>query len=179
MKKIISVMFILFLSVFICGCENDVEFSSTKYDSKVFDNVNDNIDKSYLSLNRIKNIYYLNPDYVEGLTEPSGKYILDNNNENLPDSYTVVIDNKEQYNSIFADETYLVDFNERILVMYSFADYYPRNIFISNIEELDGNIMISLKRKSSNRKDSVAPYQRCVLISLNKQDICNYIVDMK
>lgn len=64
-------------------------------------------------------------------------------------------------------------------MLYSCTDVYQRQIFIKNIEEKDDNINITLKRKSSNLKDCVAAYQRYILISMDKQTINNFVVQLE
>lgn len=171
--------FILIYTITICGCDTENDFDSSKFNSEIYDNVNAKIEKDYLLTHRIKQIYYLNSNYIEGVSNPHEQYILDSNNDSLPYDYTIVIDDKQQYESIFIDDSYIIDFDKKVLVLYSFADIYLRNFFIGNIEEKADNINITLKRKSSNLNDCVEAYQRYVLVIMDKKTINNFIVEFE
>lgn len=70
-KVILIGMVLIVTSVFSSGCNN------IKYNAKLYSNVGEWIDKSFLNENKVK-AYYSNENYVEGVSYPDEQYIYEN-----------------------------------------------------------------------------------------------------
>lgn len=165
MKKRILILngfFILIIIILITGC------SSEKYNARMYSNVNDWILPSFLEDNMVKGAYYENQNYSEK-DEYNERYYCD---ETSPESRIIMIKNQEESDDIFIKDKIEVDFNKEYIYLYIFADIYPNNEYdIDSISIENRDMTVFFKLKSNNKKDSTIPYQRCLIIIMEKTDI--------
>lgn len=59
-----------------------------------------------------------------------------------------------------------------MVLIYIFADIYPnRNYIINNILKEGEKVKIYLELEKNNKKDATAPYQRVLIVKMEKLDI--------
>ena len=120
------------------------------------DDATDFINDDYYAKNLIRGAYY---DYNYAYEDPD-----------CPDSRTVLISNFEQFNSVFSSNaTFDIDFQSEMLVVYSYTAMNTRNLSIHKSSNIDGILKIELTtEKNISGKDTCIPYQRYVIIKINK-----------
>ena len=145
------------------GCSN------LRYGAKLYNNVDDWIDESFLNENRVK-AYYPNDNYVHGESDPRDKYIYD---ESSPSSRVFIITDEDEYNGIFTDSPLDVDFETEMVILYIFSNTSPRDYKLKRIELKDKTLTVEMRLewKWKDVDDTVMPYQRCVAIEMNKAEI--------
>lgn len=166
--KILVIGLVVFmLSSFLTGCY-DQDFKDTLYNSILYNGVEEWIDDDFLRENRVY-AYYRNENYIEGVSDPDEKYILE---ETLPSSLVFIITEENEYNKIFTKSELDIDFESENVILYIFTDTNPSRKY--NLKGIDVNdkvlyVQIGLERKNVN--DATMPYQRCILIKMNKVEI--------
>ena len=88
--------------------------SSCRYGAKLYNNVDDWIDESFLNENRVK-AYYPNDNYVYDESDPSDKYIYE---ETAPSSRVFIITDEDKYNRIFTNSPLDIDFESKTIILY-------------------------------------------------------------
>ncbi len=154
---------IMFFSFF-TGCSNN------KYDAEMYSASEEWILTSFLAENKVKGAYYKNPDYVEGFDDTSEEYYYD---ETSPENRTFIIKDQETYNTIFRQNALTVDFDEEMVYLYVFADIYPNRTYYIEKISLEEKVYIYFRLEKNNKKDASAPYQRCLIVKMVKNDISN------
>lgn len=160
MKKLIillSVLLLPLLTFTACG-GND-------YNAVLYSHAEEQLDEEFLKEYRVK-AYYPNENYIEGESEPSEKYLY---GETLPSSLTVIFTEQEKFNKINTNDSLTVDFENEFIIFYFFPDVYPDrkyNLDRIVLKEQILNIYCELEDKDVN--DAVMPYQRCLMVKLNK-----------
>ncbi len=72
----------------------------------------------------------------------------------------------------FAGDELEVNFDKEMVLIYIFADIYPnRNYIINNILKEGEKVKIYLELEKNNKKDATAPYQRVLIVKMEKLDI--------
>ena len=72
----------------------------------------------------------------------------------------------------FAGDELGVNFDKEMVLIYIFADIYPnRNYIINNILKEGEKVKIYLELEKNNKKDATAPYQRVLIVKMEKLDI--------
>ena len=160
MKKFVRIVGIIIL---ICclfgsvGCGN-------KYNTELFNNVEQWIRDDFLRENRVK-AYYPNENYDEN-GEQSERYIYD---ETAPLSRTFIISDEETFNEIFTEDDFSVDFDNEMLLLYIFPKMYPRNYILKKIIVEGGKIRISVEiEKRNGVGDAAMPAQSCLLVKMDR-----------
>ena len=125
--------------------------------------------KDFLKENRVKG-YYLNENYVEGVSDVSDKYIEDTES---PSSRTFIISNKDEFNRIFSKTQIDVDFEKEIVILYIFSDVNPyrKNYNLKGIKRQNTNLTVQIELEKSEKDDSTMLYQRCLVLKMRKVDI--------
>ena len=163
-KKLIcaAIVILLCLSV-LSGC-------NVKYNAVMYSRVEKWIDEDFLRENRVK-AYYLNDDYDEDddSDDAPEKYIYD---ENSPPSRSFIITEEAEFKSVFTDCPISVDFDNEMVLLYVFGDIYPyREYHLKKTALEDKTLNIYYKLESTNKKDATMPFQRCMMVKLDKLDI--------
>lgn len=158
---LVVVMFFCLLT----GC------SGIKYNAVMYSTSEDWILTSFLEDNKVKGVYYKNPDYIESDDTSGDEYYYD---ETSPEYRTFIVDDQDTYNTIFKENSLTVDFDKEIVYLYIFADIYPsRNYVIDNILLEEEQVSIYYKLEKDNKKDATAPYQRCLIVVMEKTNTSN------
>lgn len=163
MKKYKFLMFILTIPIIlysIVGCQKN------KYNAKIYNSAENLFLNSFLEENKVKGAYYKNPDYPD---DADKKYYYD---ETSPAYRTFVVNNLDDYSLFFAGDELEVNFDKEMVLIYIFADIYPnRNYIINNILKEGEKVKIYLELEKNNKKDATAPYQRVLIVKMEKLDI--------
>lgn len=142
--------------------------SINKYNAITYSQANEWILTSFLKANKVRGAYYKSTDYFENVNNPEDKYFYD---ETSPKDRTFIIDNQDTFDTIFKKNTLTVDFDEKVLYLYIFADIYPnRNYVIKNILIKENKLCIYYKLENKSKKDATTPYQRCLIVVMEKTD---------
>ena len=163
MKKYKFLMFILTIPIIlysIAGCQKN------KYNAKIYNSAENLFLNSFLEENKVKGAYYKNPDYPD---DADKKYYYD---ETSPACRTFIVNNLDDYSLFFAGDELGVNFDKEMVLIYIFADIYPnRNYIINNILKEGEKVKIYLELEKNNKKDATAPYQRVLIVKMEKLDI--------
>ena len=163
MKKYKFLMFILTIPIIlyiIAGCQKN------KYNAKIYNSAENLFLNSFLEENKVKGAYYKNPDYPD---DEDKKYYYD---ETSPACRTFIVNNPDDYSLFFAGDELGVNFDKEMVLIYIFADIYPnRNYIINNILKEGEKVKIYLELEKNNKKDATAPYQRVLIVKMEKLDI--------
>ena len=164
MRKIkfisLGLVVLIFFSV-LAGC------SCNKYNAVMYSQSKEWILQSFLDENRVRGVFYVDPDAIVGPDGPQGY-----TDKTSPSERIFIIDNQDTFNDIFKENTLTVDFEKEIVYLYIFNDCSPRKYFIKNIK-IEGEqlyIYYRLERRYDGRRDSVEPYQRCLTVVMEKTD---------
>ena len=142
--------------------------SSEKFDATLYNQTKEWVKEDFLKENRVKG-YYLNENYVEGVSDVSDKYIKDTES---PSSRTFIISNKDEFNRIFSKTQIDVDFEKEIVILYIFSDVNPsRNYNLKEIKQQNTNLTVQIELEKSEKDDSTMLYQRCLVLKMRKVDI--------
>lgn len=163
MKRILTTALVAIMILFLLtGC------TITKYNAIMYSQANDWILESFLEENKVCNAYYKNPNYIQNSNDTSDEYYYD---KTSPNDRTFVIDNCDTYSAIFKANALTVNFDKEIIYLYIFADFYPnRNYVIDNILLEKEKINVYFKLENGDKKDATAPYQRCLIVVMEKTD---------
>ncbi len=156
---ICTLIMIIFVSALVACNKN-----SHKYNAVLYSKANEWIDDGFLTENRVK-AYYLNENYVEGESDPSEKYIYDND---APASRTFIIDGQQSFAKIFTGYESDIDFGSKVVILYILSDVYPFRKYHLRDIELDGTMTVYYELEKSDKNDATAPYQRCFMLILDK-----------
>lgn len=162
--KFLSLILVLltFLSLF-AGCSNN-----NRYSAVLYSNATEWIDKTFLNNNKVK-AYYLNEKYIDGQSNPSDKYIYD---EASPSSREFIVSDEVEYNRIFSNSPLDIDFEHEMVILYIFSDVYPeRKYKLKKIEVNDEVLTLKTEFEQKNVDDATIPYQRCIVVKMNKVEI--------
>lgn len=168
-KGIILLFFLVFICL-LCSCNDD------KHNAVIYNDAEVWISIDFLKDNRVK-AYYLNEDYIEGESDPSSKYTYD---ETLPTFRTFIFTQQEEFAKVFSKCDGTFDFENEMVILYIFSDIYPNGDYeIKKINYQDQTLNVHIKLQNGTKKDSTAPYQRCVMIKIEKLEIeaINFIDD--
>ena len=158
MKRLLIVL--VFVSMaFLSACGN-------KYNIVEYDDVTDWIDETFAEQNRTYGAFY---EYGEM------------NDEKCPSSRTFIINNQEDFENVFSIGTkeLEVDFENEMLLIYTFTTPYHRDISIENVEFNEDTLMIEykMKRPIGAVGDAARPFQRYLLVRMDKLEITTVIFE--
>lgn len=132
------------------------------------------IDEGFYHENYTCDAYYLiDGEYVR-LNDPS-----------YPKERIFVITSSEEYDAIFSENANInVDFSKEMLIVYTFTAQYTREIRINGISIKDNECTLSLKMIKPFTffwliGDHAMPYQRYVVVKMNKVDVKKVNVTLK
>lgn len=163
--KFLSLILVL-LSIFslLTGCSNN----NNKYNAVLYSNTTEWIDETFLNDNRVK-AYYLNENYIDGQSDPNDKYIYDTT---LPSSRVFTVGDEAEYNRIFSNSPLDIDFEHEMVILYIFSDVYPAREYRLKKIEVNGEVLtVKTELEQKNVDDAAMPYQRCIVVKMNKVEI--------
>ena len=170
MKKIIPFLLICVLLFTFVSC---VRYHAEAVDVAVFHFENQGI-KTYvgqgLSEQNVFQESFLSETMVSGSWNV---YAEINDPDALPSSRTILIDNQTDFDATFADCPVEVDFNSEMIVVYTLTFMTRRETKIKNVSFSDGTLSLKLENKRAKWgvKDACMPYQRYVIVKLDKLDV--------
>ena len=158
--KIVKVgLALLLIFSLLPGCSNLI------YGAKLYNNVGDWIDESFLNENRVK-AYYPNDNYVYGENDA---FIYE---ETAPSSRVFIITDEDEYNRIFTNSPLDIDFESKIIILYIFPKSHVRDYKLKKIELKDKILTVEMRMEWKwNVKDGCMPGPECVAIKMNKAEI--------
>ena len=159
-KIIMAGLALLLIFSLLPGCSN------LRYGAKLYNNVDDWIDESFLNENRVK-AYYPNDNYVYGEND---SLIYE---ETAPSSRVFIITDEDEYNGIFTDSPLDIDFESKIIILYIFPKSSPRDYKLKRMELKDKvlTVEIRLEWKWKDVKDEGMAAPSCIVITMNKAEI--------
>ena len=160
MKKIknFSILMVMILIFnLLSGCRG------VKYNAVLYDMANSWIKEEFVEENPIQ----LTGDIIENSTDS-------NSNERYPLERSFIVNNEQEYKKIFIDgiEELNIDFEEQMILIYTFSTIYKRKNSLRSIsvEDKTGKIVYQMETKHGVG-DACPPYQRWFAVKLNKIDI--------
>lgn len=99
----------------------------------------------------------------------------------LPETRTILIDDQAEFDAAFENCPFEVDLSTEMIVVYTFSFIYSRPTVIKKVSFSDGTLSLKLENKRAKWgvKDACMPYQRYVIIKLDKLDVDEVKVDYK
>ena len=99
----------------------------------------------------------------------------------LPSSRTILIDDQAEFDAAFVKCPFDIDLETEMIVVYTLTFINRRETKIKNVSFSDGTLSLELtnKRAKWGAKDTCMPYQRYVIIKLDKLDVDEVKVDYK
>lgn len=99
----------------------------------------------------------------------------------LPPSRTILIDDQAEFDAAFVKCPFDIDLETEMIVVYTLTFTNRRETKIKNISFSDGVLSLELtnKRAKWGAKDTCMPYQRYVVVKLDKLDVDEVKVDYK
>lgn len=160
MKRTLSILIILLLCLTVfAGCAKpDPSNANCQIVSDELSS--DTLKDSFLKENRTSGAYY------------DGDVALEGND--IPKSRTFIIKTQDEYDTIFENAANInVDFSSELLILYAFTTEYHRDISLDDwkVEGKTISITYEMKDPSKNVGDAARPFQRFLLIKMNKLDI--------
>lgn len=169
-KVIIIGMVLIMICMFSNGCSN------TKYNAKLYSNAEEWIDKSFLNENRVK-AYYLNENYVEGVSYQDEQYVYENN---APSEKIYIFESDIEFKKIFVNYEKKIDFSKEIVVLYIFADVnFKIDYKLESLKYKNGIVEITARLCKSNLDVATVPYPRCFMIKMDKMKITDVKLELK
>jgi len=159
-------LFLQAILLIVCGIVSGC--SSNKSTAKLYSNSKEWVLPSFLENNKVGGAFYKNPNYVEGQDELDEEYYYD---EESPASRTFIITDREKYNTVFVEDSLKVDFEKEMVILYIFPDVYSREYQLEELSVNDQIVTVKYKLESSDKKDATAPYQRCMVLKMEKSDV--------
>ena len=157
--KIVKIgLAILLIFSLLPGCSN------LRYGAKLYNNVDDWIDESFLNENRVK-AYYPNDNYVYGEND---RLIYE---ETAPSSRVFIITDEDEYNRIFTNSPLDIDFESKIIILYIFPKSNTRDYKLKRMELKDRILTVEMRLERTKAKDGCMPGPECVAIKMNKAEI--------
>ena len=101
--------------------------------------------------------------------------------ETLPETRTILIVDQDEFDAAFENCPFEVDLSTEMIVVYTLTFINRRETKIKNVSFSDGTLSLELtnKRAKWGVKDACMPYQRYVIIKLDKLDVDEVKVDYK
>lgn len=91
----------------------------------------------------------------------------------LPETRTILIDDQDEFDAAFENCPFEVDLSTEMIVVYTFSFIYSRPTVIKKVSFSDGTLSLKLENKRAKWgvKDACMPYQRYVIVKLDKLDV--------
>ncbi|MDD3172025.1 MAG: hypothetical protein PHO86_06865 [Bacilli bacterium] len=150
MKNVIFVMLIIFI---LTSCVKEMP-----YNAKIYDDAGEWMYEEFLVGNLTRGVFY-DEEYLD--------------DDSYPTHVTHLINNKEEFDSIFTEFPAEIDFDKSILAIYIFTCNYVRpyelkNVFIDN-QTIKIEIEIDMPQDFTG--SAVPSWQRCIVVEMDKLDV--------
>lgn len=91
----------------------------------------------------------------------------------LPETRTILIDDQDEFDAAFENCPFEVDLSTEMIVVYTFSFINSRPTVIKKVSFSDGTLSLKLENKRAKWgvKDACMPYQRYVIVKLDKLDV--------
>lgn len=158
MKKIkYLISLLLLLGLVACsGNKIEIDFNSSAKDL---------ISSEYLNNNKVGNTFYPTEDGLDHYYDTTS-----------PKERIIIISDEELFKEIFVNYECEIDFNEKIVILYIFADVSPRIYKEKKVSIEEKVLTIEYKdKKRSNLADDSMPYQRCFMVVIDNVELENVI----
>ena len=157
----------------ICGIISGC--SSWKYHATLYDDAEDWINETFQKENMVSGAYYINKDFIYGVSNPEDEetYIQ---YTTLPSDRLFIITEEEEYDRVFSigSEELGLDFEDQILIVYTFPDTTRKNRLLVDMNLKDGVLEITHKKEKTVKEyfapvgDTCMPYQRWFVVKMDK-----------
>lgn len=99
--------------------------------------------------------------------------------ESEPRTRIFVVDTQDKYDEMFTENTdgLKTDFSQQVLIVYTCVMTSKNYCRIREMKITDGNLKIVYEVYSSGRPDACSPYQRWMVIRMNKVDINSIVIE--
>lgn len=162
------------LGVFLIVLFTCVGCNTNKYNAYLFDDAREWIKDEFANANPTFGYFNenLNEDYFSEDFNENTDLISD---ESYPRKRIFLVDNQEKYEQIFIANIDELDinFNEQMLIIYTFTTIYHRKNSITNLKV--NNQILTISYKMASQKYGVGdvsrPFQRWFVVKLDKLDI--------
>lgn len=163
-KKILKLILVLVT----CFCVLTA-CSVKRYNATIYNDTKNSLRKEFLAYNMTRGSYYQNDN---------GE-IVKAVDSDLPGDYTYVVKTKEHAEEIFYELPFETNFDEQMLIIYIFTDLYNRPYEIKKISCRHGELRIDVELQSVpfGVLDGVAPYQRVIIIQMDKLDFDTVVIN--
>ena len=168
MKKILLIITCIILVItIICLI---IFYDQIIYNAKIYSQSEDLLLPEFLCANKVRGAFYLNPDYDPN-DKSSNEYYRE---KNAPKNRTFIVKEERIFKEMFKENTLEINWDKEMVLVYIFPDENPyRKYKLQSITVSDGNIKVYYKLDSGFNKDSTAPYQRCLIVTMKKQTVQN------
>ena len=162
-KPIAAGLVLLILLQFLTGC------ATIRYGATLYSDTEEWLDDAFLEENKISTAYYRNPNFtdIHGSEPKWIKY------PDEPKTRTFIITEKEEYDRIFTKSPVEVDFEKEMAILYTSSDTNlgTREYHVKTMDIVDGALTVGIRVESSDKLDSVQPYQRWFVLIMKKMEI--------
>lgn len=160
MKITKHVSFILSVIMLLCALTSCSVFDiAIKYNARLYSDATQWVNEDFLKENMVYGAYYRNE---------SGQLCQD---DSSPKSRAFVIEDDEQYDTFFKQNSFDVNFEKEVVVLYIFSDTNNRNYILKGLELNDKELTVQVQLQKSLVDDTIMPYQRCLVLKMNKVEI--------
>lgn len=86
---------------------------------------------------------------------------------------TFIFTEKEEFDKVFTRYEGVIDFDKKMVLLYIFFDCYQRNYYLKSIDIKEQVLTVQYKLEPAlpGKHDAVQGYKRCLMVTLDKQDI--------
>ena len=171
-KKIVLRVIVGVIGVVLLGVGVSYWWILGQYNATMYSKARKWIHEDFLDNNRVRGASYINkeynPDMIYDEENWVEKYIYD---KESPKNRTFIIKDEITFNNIFKENSFDVDFDKEMVILYMVSDVCPRECYILNILNDDDILTIQYMHKFSNAYDTVQPYPRCMVVKMKKMNI--------
>ena len=162
-KRIAAGLALLILLQLLTGC------AAIRYGATLYSDTEEWLDDAFLEKNKIRTAYYRNPDFTD-IHGSEPKYIQ---YPDEPKRRSFIITEKEEYDKIFTQSPIEVDFENEMAILYTSSDTNQgiREYHVKTMDIVDGALTVGIRVESSDKLDSVQPYQRWFVLVMKKMEI--------
>lgn len=164
-KKLSCVIIVIIFCIICCfvfaGC--------SKYNAKIDSFAKQYISEDFLKENKVYGAWFMDGDYKTGdEVTPDGYY-----DKTSPKTRTFIINEKEEFDEIFTKYDEEINFAKKMVILYIFSDCSPRKYNLKKVDLKEQVLTVQYKLEVFPlfAGDTVMPYQRCIMITLDKIDI--------
>ncbi len=161
MKKLkaflLGSLLIVLCLCFLAGC-------SMPYGAELYSHAQEYISQEFKDNYHVRGAYYRNENY-DGYDD--GYY-----DKTSPKYRTFIITEEAEFKEIFTKYNGTVDFENKLVILYTFADSSPRECFINEIYIEDVILTVKYKYEQYNEAiiDAVRRYQRFFMLIMDKTE---------